>query len=118
MAFFAGANDRVLWRLGVPPASAPAVMAAIASALPAEYFLDWGGGLIWLSLPPHAMAAPTVRSAVGDGHATLMRAPASMRAAVPVFQPEPLALAALSRRVKSSFDPKNILNPGRMFEGV
>jgi glycolate oxidase FAD binding subunit len=118
VAFFAAGNDRVLWRLGVPPASAPAVVAAIASAMPAEYFFDWGGGLIWLSLPPDASAVHTVRSAVGEGHATLMRAPPAMRSAVPVFQPEPLALAALSRRVKSSFDPKNILNPGRMFEGA
>jgi glycolate oxidase FAD binding subunit len=38
----------------------------------------------------------------------------AVRAAVPVFQPEPPALAALARRVKESFDPANILNPGRM----
>jgi glycolate oxidase FAD binding subunit len=118
VAFFADGAERVLWRLGVPPASAPAVMAAITPALNAEYFFDWGGGLIWLSLPPHAAAADTVRAAVGSGHATLMRAPASMRAAVPVFQPEPPALAALSRRVKTSFDPNNILNPGRMVESI
>ncbi len=41
-----------------------------------------------------------------------------MRAGVPVFQPEPPPLAALSRRVKASFDPLNILNPGRMGEGM
>lgn len=117
VAYFAGATDRILWRLGVPPAGAPAVMAAVLRGSQAEYFFDWGGGLIWLSLPPDSAAADAVRGAVGEGHATLMRAPPAIRASVPVFQPEPPPLAALSRRVKASFDPLNILNPGRMAEG-
>ena len=57
-----------------------------------------------------------VRSA--GGHATLVRAPASVRAAIDVFEPQPEALAALTRRVKESFDPKRILGPGRMYAGV
>ena len=57
-------------------------------------------------------------TARGGGHATLIRAqPESLRAAVPVFQPQPAPLAALSRRIKESFDPAGILNPGRMVEG-
>ncbi|MFS2009371.1 FAD-linked oxidase C-terminal domain-containing protein [Azospirillum sp. CT11-132] len=41
-----------------------------------------------------------------------------MRAATDVFQPLPEPLMALSRRVKESFDPKGILNPGRMYAGL
>jgi glycolate oxidase FAD binding subunit len=37
---------------------------------------------------------------------------------VPVFEPQPVALAALSQRVKHAFDPRHILNPGRMVEGI
>jgi len=33
---------------------------------------------------------------------------------LPVFQPQPTALAALASRVKESFDPKRLFNPGRM----
>ncbi len=47
-----------------------------------------------------------------------MRAPAELRAAVPVFQPQDPAMAALTTRVKDSFDPKRVLNPGRMYAGV
>ena len=36
---------------------------------------------------------------------------------MPVFQPQPAALAALTARVKAAFDPHHILNPGRMYEG-
>jgi glycolate oxidase FAD binding subunit len=35
-----------------------------------------------------------------------------------VFQPQSAAMAALTARVKDSFDPLRILNPGRMYEGI
>ncbi|HTN92192.1 MAG TPA: hypothetical protein VL242_51330, partial [Sorangium sp.] len=47
-----------------------------------------------------------------------MRASPAARAAVPVFEPQPAALAALSARLKAEFDPKNILNRGRLAAGV
>ncbi len=61
-----------------------------------------------------------MRRAVAEigGHATLIRAPAAARAAVDVFQPQEAGVAALSKRVKDGFDPKGILNPGRMWAGV
>lgn len=123
VAAFVLPQDRVLWRLSVAPTNGPVVTAAIAQAQPeAQFFYDWAGGLVWLTLPPAEDAhAALVRGAVaehGGGHATLIRADAATRAAVPVFQPQPEALAALSRRVKESFDPMNILNPGRMVAGT
>jgi len=33
-------------------------------------------------------------------------------------KPQPEALRALGKRVKESFDPKGVLNPGRMWAGV
>jgi glycolate oxidase FAD binding subunit len=65
--------------------------------------------------------AALVRDALADaggGHATLVRAPASLRAAVEVFQPQEPAVAALTRRVKDGFDPRGVLNAGRMWAGV
>jgi len=61
---------------------------------------------------------PRVRSAVRAGHATLIRAPRDIRAHAEVFAPQEQALAALTQRVKTAFDPKGILNPGRMYQGV
>jgi glycolate oxidase FAD binding subunit len=34
------------------------------------------------------------------------------------FHPQPGPVAALAKRVKESFDPKAVLNPGRMTAGV
>ena len=48
----------------------------------------------------------------------LVRAPEPMRAAVEVIPPEPAPLARITRGVKAAFDPKGILNPGRMYAGL
>jgi glycolate oxidase FAD binding subunit len=113
---FAG-DHRPVWRISAPPMAGPGVLAAIQRETAGEGFYDWAGGLVWVAVPRSAdAAADSVRRAAAahGGHATLIRAPAETREAVPVFEPEPPALAALSARVKAGFDPLNILNPGRM----
>lgn len=104
-----------LWRLSVTATEAPAIVAAIG----APAILDWGGGLIWCAA--EAGAGEIIRAALtvhGGGHATLVRGSEDARRTADVFQPQPAPLAALSARVKESFDPSRILNPGRMYEGV
>ncbi|HYM73559.1 MAG TPA: FAD-binding protein [Stellaceae bacterium] len=120
VAPLAGIADRAVWRLSVAPARGVEIAQAIARAIDAVWFLDWGGGLLWVAaIEPGDAGAATVRGALGgSGHATLVRGSPGLRAAVPVFEPQPAPLAALSRRVKEGFDPRHILNPGRMVEGV
>lgn len=114
-------EDRTVWRVSAPPAEGPAIMAAAIRALDCVGFYDWGGGLLWLAVAADSDGgAAMVRGALGrsGGHATLVRAPAEVRAGVPVFEPLPAPLAALTRRIKESFDPKRLLNPGRMYADV
>jgi glycolate oxidase FAD binding subunit len=116
---FALPSERFVWRLSVPPSEGASVTARIAQKIDARWFYDWAGGLIWLDVPPSEDAsASTIRSAFTNGHATLIRAPAPVRANVPVFQPQSPDLAALAARVKQSFDPLGLFNPGRMAAGV
>jgi glycolate oxidase FAD binding subunit len=101
----------------------PSRGAEFAAKLPrdAQLFYDWAGGLVWIALPPSddAGSAAVRRAAASTGgHATLVRAPAAVRAAIAVFEPQSGALAGVSKRVKESFDPKGVLNPGRMWAGV
>ncbi len=110
--------DEIVWKISCPPTEGPAILARVKAQRPAaQAFYDWSGGLIWLALPPSDDADHRlVRGALGatGGHATLIRAPETVRAAVSVFQPQPAALLALAARVKESFDPKGLFNPGRM----
>ena len=113
---FAG-DDRAVWRLSVKPTDAPGLVATLQDQMDCEAFFDWGGGLIWLACAEGDDAQESiVRTALSgvSGHATLMRASDTVRAAVPVFQPEPVPIAALTERIRAEFDPAGILNPGRM----
>ena len=116
VAAFVG-TDRIVWRLSLPATDAARTVAAIAKATGAEAFYDWGGGLVWLSLPNDGLSdghAETVRRLLPSGHATLMRAPAEIRGKATIFQPPAPALAALQQRVKAAFDPRGILAPGHL----
>jgi glycolate oxidase FAD binding subunit len=123
-----GGAERTLWRLSTTPGKGAEVgarlageAARLAAGSDAEIIYDWAGGLLWVSLAPTDDAgARLVRGAIGDGggHATLIRAPAAVRAAVTVFSPQDSGVAALTKRVKESFDPAGVLNRGRMYAGV
>ena len=101
-AFHGQAGD--VWRLSCTATDA----AALAAKIGAEALMyDWGGGLIWARVSEGV----DVRARLGtfDGHATLVRGKGQAK-----FQPEPPAIAALSRGLRAKFDPKGILNTGLM----
>lgn len=98
-------DKRPLWRISVPPASGWRV----AEALAGEALYDWAGGLVWLLSADEPAKVREAARALG-GHATCYRGHA------PAFEPLGGPLAALSARVKAAFDPKGVLNPGRMGE--
>jgi glycolate oxidase FAD binding subunit len=117
---FAGSGSPV-WRISVAPTQGPRLVTLLKEKMDVRAFYDWSGGLVWLSCADGALHESDIRAAVADvggGHATLVRADASARTNVAVFQPQPAPLAALSRRLKEQFDPKGVLNPGRMVSGV
>lgn len=114
-------NNRVIWKITCPPAAGGTLIDRLLARPNCRGFCDWGGGLIWLSSPSGQQAgAETIRAMVAeyDGEAMLYEAPEGMRRTIPVFHPQQEALTALTRRIKSGFDPLGILNPGRMMAGV
>ena len=110
-----------IWRISTAPARGAEIGRALADKASAEILYDWAGGLVWAALPRSDDArASSVHATVAaaGGHATLIRAPAAVRAKVDVFTPEPTPLAALTQRVRKGFDPQGVLNSGRMWAGV
>jgi glycolate oxidase FAD binding subunit len=101
LAFFD--DPQPLWRLSVAPASPP---------LPQEgdCLIDWGGAQRWVKTGRPG-AALRQSAADNGGHATLFRNGDGNE----IFHPLPAPLLALHRRLKHSFDPAGILNPGRLY---
>lgn len=95
----------VLWRLSVP-STAPSL------GIDGLQAIEWGGALRW-----YAGDQATVRREAASlgGHAVLYRAPESQRCREGAFAPLSPALLALHQRLKKTFDPKGILNPGRLY---
>jgi glycolate oxidase FAD binding subunit len=101
--FFAG--DAPLWRLSVPSTTS-------ALILPGQQLIEWGGALRWLKSDVDAATIRRTVSAAG-GHATLFR---GADKAAGVFQPLAPAIARIHGRLKASFDPSHIFNPGRVHD--
>ena len=91
---------------GLPPASQPLPLAG-------DSLLDWGGAQRWIRTDQPADAVREAAHAAG-GHATCFRD--SERD--DVFHPLAASMLALQQRLKASFDPAGILNPGRMYSGL
>ena len=111
-------RETPLWRVSAPPAAGAPLLEALERELRIAWLADWAGGLLWLAVDGSDGAGAArihAQVATPGGHATLVRASAELRAAVAVFQPQEPALARLSARIKDSFDPKRILNRGRMY---
>ena len=110
-----------VWRIVCPPASGGALGQALARDTGGDVIYDWGGGLIWAALPPKPDAQASLlrqRVEAAGGHAMLVRASELVRRNVDVFHPQSAGVAALSDRVRLSFDPRNILNRGRLIRAV
>ncbi|MEH6435246.1 glycolate oxidase subunit GlcE [Massilia sp. DD77] len=103
--FFAG--EGALWRLSVPPTLGAIVLGG-------AQLIEWGGAQRWLRADGDAATAASIRRTVSacGGHATLFRGGDK---GVGVFQPLQPALARIHERLKASFDPSNVFNPGRMY---
>lgn len=105
--FFQGAA--VLWRLSLPPVTPPLELAG-------RQLIEWGGALRW-HVPLHDHASSQVlRDLVArvGGSATLFRA--GPRATVARFHPLDDAIRRIHLRLKDTFDPHRIFNPGRMYD--
>lgn len=94
-----------LWRISLAPYTAPL-------DLKGKGMLDWGGAQRWLLSNE---SADKIRSAAkqAGGHACLFKNGDRNQE---VFHPLHPKMMELHRNLKNAFDPKGIINPGRMYK--
>ena len=100
--FFGG--EAPLWRLSLPSVAPPL-------DLPAAMLIEWGGAQRWMRGDADAARMREVAVRAG-GHATLFRGGDKSAG---VFAPLPPSLMEVHRRLKQSFDPYGVFNPGRLY---
>ncbi len=99
--------DQVLWRVSVPQTTA-------VLDLPWATLVEWHGALRWMWAPLEAQGHLQSVAAQQGGSATLFVAIGANNAgATGQFDLENAASAAIHQRLKASFDPEGIFNPGR-----
>ena len=85
-----------------------------------NYFLDWGGSLVWLEL--EKVNLKILREIKGiaqenSGYCTLIKIEDDLKASADIFTIDPIKYK-ISEKIKKSFDPKRIFNPGKMYSGI
>ncbi|MCX8522172.1 MAG: glycolate oxidase subunit GlcE [Rhodoferax sp.] len=98
--------DAVLWRLSVPQTT-PVL------ALPGQPLVDWHGGLRWLWAPLSAQAELQTLARQVGGHASMFAGGQSDATSIASrLRSADAVLQGIAERLKTSFDPAHIFNPG------
>ncbi len=85
-----------------------------------KYFVDWGGSLIWVQLDDISTKTfKNIKEIVksSSGYMTVIKIEENLKALVDVFTIDPIKYK-ITEKIKKSFDPKRILNPGKMYSGI
>jgi len=105
------AGGRQLWRLSLP-AIAPAIDANVPGA--DMQLIEWGGAQRWLWSDAAQETIRKLARSMG-GHAVQFN---NQNAVGDVFDALPPALLAIHQRLKNTFDPHGVFNPGRLYQGL
>ena len=108
-----------LFRIVVPMSETLQVIQKLKSD-DVKYFIDWGGSLIWIALNEiNSKILSEIKQIVKKhhGYCTIIKIEEDLKASVDVFTIDPIKYK-ISEKIKKSFDPKRIFNPGKMYTGI
>ena len=85
-----------------------------------NYFIDWGGNLIWIEINKiNSKILKEINDIVrsSKGYLTIIKIEEHLKAQIDIFAIDPIKYK-ITEKIKKSFDPKRILNPGKMYTGI
>ena len=112
-------NQKNILRAVIPSSETTNLINRLKSFHP-NYFIDWGGSLIWLELDylsSQKIDQIRNRILVADGYLTVIKSQESIKSSLEIFTIDPIKFK-ISQNLKKSFDPKRIFNPGKMYTGI
>jgi len=114
--FFKSKNNII--RIVIPPSECIHLIYLLANKF--KYCLDWGGALMWLEafeLSEEMFEAIRRKVVKLGGYVTMIKNSRYLPYVDDVFTIN-IERFNISQNIKKSFDPKRILNPGKMYTGI
>ena len=112
-------NQKNILRAVVPSSEASNLINKLKTFHP-NYFIDWGGSLIWLELDYLSnQKIDQIRQRIIEfgGYLTVIKSTENIKSSSEIFTIDPIKFK-ISQNIKKSFDPKRIFNPGKMYTGI
>ena len=107
-----------LIRAVIPPSNSEKLMKFIGNKF--KYFIDWSGSLFWIEVPDNEDdKIAQIREFIGnnEGYMTIIMKSENFDFKEKVFSTDKAKLM-ISKKIKESFDPKSLFNPGRMYRDI
>ena len=107
-----------LIRAVIPPSNSEKLMKFIGNKF--KYFIDWSGSLFWIEVPDNEDdKIGQIREFIGnnEGYMTIIMKSENFDFKEKVFSTDKAKLM-ISKKIKESFDPKSLFNPGRMYREI
>tara|TARA_Y100000590_G_scaffold422093_1_gene526408 strand:+ start:23 stop:1303 length:1281 start_codon:yes stop_codon:yes gene_type:complete len=117
LEFFYGSRNSLL-RIVIPPSECIQLIYQFSNKF--KYFLDWGGALIWMEafeLSEEMFESIRKKVVKHGGYVTMIKNSDFLPFVEDVFTTNRDRFN-ISQNIKKSFDPKRILNPGKMYTGI
>jgi len=118
LEIFSSTKNNII-RIVVPPSHCIQLLYQLTSAK-FKYYLDWGGALIWMEAfeLTEEMFDSIRKKVVKHGGYVSMIKPSNYLPYVEEVFTININRFNISQNIKKSFDPKRILNPGKMYTGI
>ncbi|WP_435096548.1 FAD-binding protein [Candidatus Pelagibacter bacterium nBUS_27] len=107
-----------LVRIVIEPSNGSKMMRYLSNKF--KYYIDWCGSLFWIEMPAKKnMKIKEIKKITKEhgGYLTIIKASPEYDYEESIFTIDDVRLM-ISKKIKQSFDPKRILNPGKMYRGV
>ena len=117
LEFFSRSKNSI-FRIVVPPSTSANLIYQFSDKF--KYYLDWGGALIWMEafeLSEEMFESIRKKVVRLGGYVTMIKNSDYLPYVEDVFTINPERFN-ISQNIKKSFDPKRILNPGKMYTGI
>ena len=117
LEFFSSSKNNIL-RIVIPPSECVNLIYQLSNKY--KYYLDWGGALMWMEafeLSEEMFESIRKKVVRLGGYVTMIKNSDYLPFVEDVFTINRDRFN-ISQNIKKSFDPKRILNPGKMYTGI